>query len=782
MVRYLERNGYDLSYIAGVDTDRSGALLMNHKIFVSSGHDEYWSGAARQRRSGARRRGEPGVLQRQRDVLEDALGAEHRRQQHPVPDARLLQGDARQRRSIRGSADLDRHLARPALQPARRRRPARERADGHDLHGQRRLSDDDAGAAADGKLRLWRNTAVATWRRTDGDARGTGALGYEWDEDVDNGSGPAGLIDMSSTTAAAQVFTDYGNATVNSQDAPLTVPRRQRRAGVRRGTVQWSWGLTDGEPHRRSRRPEHAAGDRQPVRRHGRATPTLAAGWSPATASTDTTAPTSTITSPASGTTFADGTVVTIPGTATDTGGGVVAGVEVSTDGGTTWHPATGSRSGPTRGRPTAIRARDRAHARRRRQRQPRAAGDRQHGERLVSVLALPDEHVPRRTPTPTTAGDRGRRPVPRRRQRIHLGPCASTRRRRTPARTSANLWTESGQLLGTATFANETASGWQQVDFPTPIAIAANTNYVAGYHAPSGHYSEAAGYFFGPPAQPDFRAATDSVPLHALHNTTAAPNGLYKYSSTPTFPTNTFNAENYWVDVVYSGGDDCAGARSTGQRRRDGRQRARERELERADVRGRTDVVHGDPVRRDRCADREDRHRESAADLDSGDRAHERHDLHLPGGRQEQHREQRAVRSLQRRHPREPALARADRRGANGLGQRPGNVSAPALSTSAGGDLIVAFVSGDGPPPLRATVSGAGLTWTVDVRSNARGGTSEVWHALATGPAHQCGGEGIDVERSRPVAHRRGVQRARRVSANASRPERPRARRLPRW
>ena len=32
---------------------------------------------------------------------------------------------------------------------------------------------------------------------------------------------------------------------------------------------------------------------------------------------------------------------MTITGTATDTGGGVVAGVEVSTDGGTTWHPAT---------------------------------------------------------------------------------------------------------------------------------------------------------------------------------------------------------------------------------------------------------------------------------------------------------------------------------------------------------------------------------------------------------------------------------------------------------
>ncbi len=47
MVRFLERNGYDVSYIAGADTARSGSLLLNHKVFLSVGHDEYWSGAQR---------------------------------------------------------------------------------------------------------------------------------------------------------------------------------------------------------------------------------------------------------------------------------------------------------------------------------------------------------------------------------------------------------------------------------------------------------------------------------------------------------------------------------------------------------------------------------------------------------------------------------------------------------------------------------------------------------------------------------------------------------------
>ena len=68
---------------------------------------------------------------------------------------------------------------------------------------------------------------------------------------------------------------------------------------------------------------------------------TLISGLTAASASTDTTPPTSTITSPSANANLADGSAVTVTGTATDAGGGVVAGVEVSTDGGSTWHPAT---------------------------------------------------------------------------------------------------------------------------------------------------------------------------------------------------------------------------------------------------------------------------------------------------------------------------------------------------------------------------------------------------------------------------------------------------------
>src|SRR6267154_6349637 len=57
MIRWLEANGYDLSYFTGVDTDRNGGLITQHKIFMSVAHDEYWSGGQRANVEAARAAG-----------------------------------------------------------------------------------------------------------------------------------------------------------------------------------------------------------------------------------------------------------------------------------------------------------------------------------------------------------------------------------------------------------------------------------------------------------------------------------------------------------------------------------------------------------------------------------------------------------------------------------------------------------------------------------------------------------------------------------------------------
>jgi hypothetical protein len=105
-------------------------------------------------------------------------------------------------------------------------------------------------------------------------------------------------------------------------------------------------------------------------------------------------------------------------------------------------------------------------------------------------------------------------------------------------------LWTHSGTQLASVTFANETDSGWQQAFLPTPVPIAANTTYVASYHAPTGRYAVNPGYFSA--------AGFTSGPLIALANGADGSNGLYQYGAS-SFPTQSFNSSNYWIDVVFN-------------------------------------------------------------------------------------------------------------------------------------------------------------------------------------------------------------------------------------
>jgi sugar lactone lactonase YvrE len=43
MVRWLEKQGYDVAYVTNVDIDESPALLSDRLLFMTIGHDEYWS-------------------------------------------------------------------------------------------------------------------------------------------------------------------------------------------------------------------------------------------------------------------------------------------------------------------------------------------------------------------------------------------------------------------------------------------------------------------------------------------------------------------------------------------------------------------------------------------------------------------------------------------------------------------------------------------------------------------------------------------------------------------
>jgi hypothetical protein len=567
MIRFLERNGYDVSYISGLDTSTKPSLLLNHKIFLSSAHDEYWTGQQRTNVEAARDAGVNLAFFSGNEVfwktrLEPSVDSSN------TPNRTLVSY-----KETHYDAPVDPQdpptwtgtWMDPRFSP-----PADGGRPQNALTGQ--LFDVNSGTtdisvpATYAKLRFWRNTRVASLngnQSTTLDA-GVGTLGYEWDVDADNGFRPAGLFDMSSTTSnSAEIFTDFGGNTQQSSTAThhLTLYRAPSGALVfGAGTVQWAWGLDNGGSTSATDTAMQQAtvnlfadmGNVQPA--------TLISGLTAATPSTDATAPTSTITSPTQNANLSNGSSVTISGSATDSGGGVVAGVEVSTDGGSTWHPVTTMSTPNTsvtwsytwvaHGSPsTKIRS--------------RAVDDSGNIETpsagTTVTMACPCSiWGPAVVPKSQDSGDTAATEIGVKFQVDTFGYVTGIRFYKSTGNTGThvgNLWTANGQLLATATFANETASGWQQVNFSQPVALNKNTTYIASYFAPKGHYAADSAYFYATPMLGTNPTITnvDSAPLHALRDNGNVDNGVLLHTASSAFPTSTNNATNYYVDPVFT-------------------------------------------------------------------------------------------------------------------------------------------------------------------------------------------------------------------------------------
>ncbi|MEW1954755.1 DUF4082 domain-containing protein [Terrabacter sp. NPDC080008] len=558
MIRFLEANGYDVAYTSGLDvgTSAGGALLKNHKTFLSVGHDEYWSGTQRANVEAARDAGVNLAFFSGNEVFWKT------RFDPSIDGTNTANRTLVCYKETHYNATVDPQdppIWTGTWQDPRFSPPADGGRPQNALTGQQFIvnsgTTDIRVPAQYSKLRLWRNTAVAklTSGQTQTLGAGNGTLGYEWDMDADNGFRPAGLFRLSSTTStSAEIFTDYGGTTQSNQTAThnLTMYRASSGALVfGAGTVQWAFGL------------DSTAGTPDPVMQQatvnlladmGAQPYSLISGLSVASASTDTTAPTSTITSPTSGTAVGDGGKVTISGTASDTGG-VVAGVEISTDNGTTWHPATGTTSWSytwiAHGNPSAtIRS--------------RAVDDSGNLETpspgvQVNVACTCSIWGAGATPGTIDSGSATATEVGIKFRSDASGFVTGIRFYKSTANTGThvgNLWSASGTKLATATFSNESASGWQQVTFSTPVAVNANTTYVASYFAPKGHTAADSSYLYPLPSPTPYVSGTvDSPPLHALRNVSGTTNGLFVNSTTSKFPTSSDSATNYWVDVMFA-------------------------------------------------------------------------------------------------------------------------------------------------------------------------------------------------------------------------------------
>jgi Domain of unknown function (DUF4082)/Bacterial Ig domain/Putative Ig domain len=543
---WLEQNGYDVSYIAEVDTARSPSLLRQHRIFTSTGHDEYWDTTARANVEAARAAGGNLVFMSGNEVYWKT------RWEPSIDGSNTPYRTLVCYKETRHNAPLDPLDANPSWTwtgtwrdprfspPADGGRPE-NRLTGTIFEVDSWRSDAIQVPYAMSGLRFWRNTPNVSRAASGATATLTqNILGYEWDASPDNGFAPAGLIDLSSSTLSVNTFLlDYGSTTGDGTATHnLTLYRDPSSGAVvfGAGTVFWSWGLSD--EHDGSPTPTDPDIQQAMVNLladMGVQPGTLQSGLVAAVKSTDSTPPVSSISAPGNGASFAEGQPVAISGTASDTGGRV-AGVEVSVDGGATWFRASGTTNWTYNWNATAgthtIMSRATDDSLNTETPQPGISISATARSTLFGNTAVPDSE----TATDMTSVELGVKF-----SASTSGTITGIRFWKDSINTgshTAHLWSSTGQLLASATFGNETASGWQEVLFSQPVQITAGTTYVASYHN-NQSYSAGDGFFATP---------LTNGPLTAPANA-----GVYAYSSNVVFPSNTFMSDNYWVDVLFS-------------------------------------------------------------------------------------------------------------------------------------------------------------------------------------------------------------------------------------
>ena len=256
-IYWLEKHGYDVSYISGVDTDRLGpSYLLGHKAFISVGHDEYWSGEQRDNVEEARdagvnllfwsgnevywktrcERASPDRAPPYRTLVcyketwancSPTRGPEDYANIDPSNDWTGTWRDTalRRRASMRRATSSPRG-ARPgelAHRPALRARWHRQFGGALDVPA---ALAGPAGLARHHRRRRWRELDIAP-----------GILGYEWDTSPEDAYRPAGLIKLSETTIPLERHpgrSGQPDAARRRDAQSYALPRRQRRAGLRR--------------------------------------------------------------------------------------------------------------------------------------------------------------------------------------------------------------------------------------------------------------------------------------------------------------------------------------------------------------------------------------------------------------------------------------------------------------------------------------------------------------------------------------------------------------------
>jgi hypothetical protein len=107
-----------------------------------------------------------------------------------------------------------------------------------------------------------------------------------------------------------------------------------------------------------------------------------------------------------------------------------------------------------------------------------------------------------------------------------------------------ASLYSAGGTILGSATLAHESGPvpGWQVANFVNPIPVSANTTYISAYYCPVGQ---------GARDPNELKNGVTNGALIAPASSAVGGNGVY--NSKNAFPKSSYQASNYYVDVLFT-------------------------------------------------------------------------------------------------------------------------------------------------------------------------------------------------------------------------------------
>ena len=238
-VSWLEKQGYNATYVASPDVDQNGAQLKSHKVFISGSHDEYWSQnefdavvAARDSGTSVIFMGANAAYWKVRFAASPYSGVANR----TIISYKTAQG---------GPVDPTGAKTSTWRDPNGPNRPENQ------LIGQMYVGDNDLQnfplqvSSTEGQNRVWRYTSAASQDAGAEMSIGTDIVGWEWDSRVANGLEPAGVKTVASSPVTGNLVQNSGATyTTGAATQMSTIYKAASGATVfSTGTNNWWRGL-----------------------------------------------------------------------------------------------------------------------------------------------------------------------------------------------------------------------------------------------------------------------------------------------------------------------------------------------------------------------------------------------------------------------------------------------------------------------------------------------------------------------------------------------------------